>query len=66
MQEKVKYLEDKIHKIKISDSSSEQIKNFRSSEEYKSIMEDMKLLLRHREELSEIKDIIRKRQEQAA
>ena len=63
MQEKVKYLEDKIHKIKISDSSSEQ--NFRSSEEYKSIMEDMKLLLRHREELSEIKDIIRKRQEQA-
>ena len=65
MQEKVKYLEDKIHKIQISDPSSDQIKNFKHSEEYKNIMEDMKLLLQHREELSQIKNIIRKHQEHA-
>jgi len=64
LQEQVKYLEGKIHKMEMTDASSDQIQKFKNTEEYKNIIEDMKLLLQHREEISEIKNIIRTHQEQ--
>ena len=64
MQEQVKYLEGKIHKMEMTNASSDQIQKFKNTEEYKNIIEDMKLLLQHREEISEIKNIIRTHQEQ--
>ena len=65
LQEKVKYLEEKIFKLQ-SESRGEapgpQLK-FSETEEYRAVMEDMQRLLAHREEITQIKKMFKQKQD---
>ena len=65
LQEKVKYLEEKIFKLQ-SESRGEapgpQLR-FSETEEYRAVMEDMRRLLAHREEIRQIKKMFKQKQD---
>ena len=65
LQEKVKYLEEKIFKLQ-SESRGEapgpQLR-FSETEEYRAVMEDMQRLLAHREEIRQIKKMFKQKQD---
>ena len=64
LQEKVKYLEERIFKLQ-SESRVEvrgQVR-FSETEEYRGVMEDMRKLLDHRDEIRDIKKIFKQQQD---
>ena len=65
LQEKVKYLEEKIFKLQSEsriDDSGPQLR-FSETEEYRAVMEDMQRLLAHREEITQIKKMFKQKQD---
>ena len=65
LQEKVKYLEEKIFKLQSEsriDDSGPQLR-FSETEEYTAVMEDMQRLLAHREEITQIKKMFKQKQD---
>ena len=65
LQEKVKYLEEKIFKLQSESQGKTQGPQLRFSEteEYRAVMEDMRRLLAHREEIREIKKMFKQKQD---
>ena len=65
LQEKVKYLEEKIFKLQSESHGKTQGPQLRFSEteEYRAVMEDMRRLLAHREEIREIKKMFKQKQD---
>ena len=65
LQEKVKYLEEKIFKLQSESQGTTQGPQLRFSEteEYRAVMEDMRRLLAHREEIREIKKMFKQKQD---
>ena len=65
LQEKVKYLEEKIFKLQSEsrgEASGPQLR-FSETEEYRAVMEDMQRLLAHREEITQIKKMFKQKQD---
>ena len=67
LQEKVKYLEEKIFKLQSESQGKTQAQGpqlrFSETEEYRAVMEDMRRLLAHREEIREIKKMFKQKQD---
>ena len=65
LQEKVKYLEEKIFKLQSESQGGTRGPQLRFSEteEYRAVMEDMRRLLAHREEIREIKKMFKQKQD---
>ena len=67
LQEKVKYLEEKIFKLQSESQGKTQTQGpqlrFSETEEYRAVMEDMRRLLAHREEIREIKKMFKQKQD---
>ena len=67
LQEKVKYLEEKIFKLQSESQGKTQAHGpqlrFSETEEYRAVMEDMRRLLAHREEIREIKKMFKQKQD---
>ena len=67
LQEKVKYLEEKIFKLQSESQGKTQPQGpqlrFSETEEYRAVMEDMRRLLAHREEIREIKKMFKQKQD---
>ena len=65
LQEKVKYLEEKIFKLQSESQGKAQGLQLRfcETEEYRAVMEDMRRLLAHREEIREIKKMFKQKQD---
>ena len=65
LQEKVKYLEERIFKLQSESQGKTQGPQLRFSEteEYRAVMEDMRRLLAHREEIREIKKMFKQKQD---
>ena len=67
LQEKVKYLEEKIFKLQSESQGKTQPQapqlRFSETEEYRAVMEDMRRLLAHREEIREIKKMFKQKQD---
>ena len=63
LQEKVKYLEEKIFKLQSQGKTQGPQLRISETEEYRAVMEDMRRLLAHREEIREIKKMFKQKQD---
>ena len=65
LQEKVKILEEKIFKLQSESRGEARAPELRFSEteEYRAVMEDMRRLLGHREEIRQIKQMLQQKQD---
>ena len=67
MTEKVRVLEERITKLQSGsrgETQGQQLR-FTDTEEYRAVMEDMRRLLAHREEITQIKQMLKQRQEES-